>query len=714
MAAHRNSASRLVDPLDLGAKLTECVFPNPPGRRIFGDACSATNSGKRVAVKAMQRIEALRGPTSPDVRIPSAGNHSIVHEMEAAAGINQGYAYFYGMKDPMAGSLDDLVAPQGALWSVGLRSRLQWLTHVATALKLLHYHNLAHGNVELSKVLLTTVSADATAKIYDVGLSNCRRNDAEGGGTRILSTAHYMYPSTADNEWGVQKDINDFGVLAAELLHARVPVSPTCHPTTRLQEHELFDLSFDNRRFELPVPLKLLLEACSHTQTLKLPTAALLVSMLTDALNADVPAPLSPVDQVGLLVDWLPPSSGRAKPSLDIMCAKLYDAKEEKVTISVMQVRVPAQRSSEHSFTGVSGALAGFKISGVSALASKALETSNMQEHMEHIRPRESSTVGGAEVCSNVTIPDVVASPDLPLPYMLDAANLQFDLTHAHLPKLLGRGVFGIVYAGTYLHEPVAVKDTAVPGGRHAFHREVSIQYRLRHDNVVVVKGAITQIDDGHTSYYIIMDRMAGSLAKLVRPSKELDGALPPPPLMEADSRVRLRWLLQMATALQYLHAENVIHGDLKPENVLLDAVSLDATAKLSDFGLSAVRDASMATRTTFREHRGTVLYLDPVLLGEIGSLKSSSDIYSFGILSWELLSGSMPFKDLFIGIPSDKHVAVLKSYVCTGGRPPLDVLDVPQPVRDIIARCWSAAQEARPTGIELVSCLRQILDTSP
>ncbi|CAI5510152.1 unnamed protein product [Closterium sp. Naga37s-1] len=104
------------------------------------------------------------------------------------------------------------------------------------------------------------------------------------------------------------------------------------------------------------------------------------------------------------------------------------------------------------------------------------------------------------------------------------------------------------------------------------------------------------------------------------------------------ERRVSVAW--QAAEALAYLHANDVIHRDFKPSNVLLDA---DWTAKLSDFGMCKEQEAGKSHVST--RVMGTLGYLDPDYM-ETGLLRQSSDVYAFGVFLLELITGKRAVSD--------------------------------------------------------------------
>ncbi|XBI58678.1 hypothetical protein VPH35_039877 [Triticum aestivum] len=199
--------------------------------------------------------------------------------------------------------------------------------------------------------------------------------------------------------------------------------------------------------------------------------------------------------------------------------------------------------------------------------------------------------------------------------------------------RKIGRGGFGPVYRG-YLSDQdryVAIKElrataTAVQG-RKEFEAEVTIMSRLRHRNIVQLVGWYR----GRKRLAIVYELVSGG---------SLDTHLySPDRLFTWPERYKIA--LGLGSALRFLHTECdqcIVHGDIKPANVMLDA---SRNAKLGDFGLARLVDHGAEPRTT-QVVKGTLGYIDPEFVSSHRP-GAESDVYSFGVVLLEIACGRGP-----------------------------------------------------------------------
>ncbi|KAF5835794.1 kinase-like domain-containing protein [Dunaliella salina] len=172
----------------------------------------------------------------------------------------------------------------------------------------------------------------------------------------------------------------------------------------------------------------------------------------------------------------------------------------------------------------------------------------------------------------------------------------------------------------------------------------------------------------------------------------------------DREARVRYRALLrtakEIAQGIEHLHHLRVVHGDLKPGNVLLKGSRVDVrgfNAQVIDFGLSHLVSSSNPQKVS--KAGGTLVYAAPEVFS--GIVGKAADIYSLGIIIWEMTTGSQPYKDLVEGqivLGVQKH----------GLRPPWPADQLPQ-LQEVYNMCVAQDAEARPKAKQLVQMLTKI-----
>jgi ABC-type oligopeptide transport system substrate-binding subunit/DNA-binding SARP family transcriptional activator/predicted Ser/Thr protein kinase len=247
----------------------------------------------------------------------------------------------------------------------------------------------------------------------------------------------------------------------------------------------------------------------------------------------------------------------------------------------------------------------------------------------------------------------------------------------------IGRGGVGTVYRAydTLLERGVAVKvlsaTTLSAESRTRLLREAQAAAKLNHPNVVSVYDA----GKARGVPFIVMELVEGESLHERRPQT----------LEETLSVAR-----QVCTALEHAHAHGIIHRDLKPENVM---IAPDDTAKLMDFGLARSGTSRLTVEGAIV---GTVSYLSPEQAGG-GKIDHRADLYSLGVMLYELTTGQLPFT-------GDDVLAVISQHLHTPVVPPrTHSPTIPPELDALIVRLLSKRPEDRPSSAAEV---RQALES--
>ena len=197
-------------------------------------------------------------------------------------------------------------------------------------------------------------------------------------------------------------------------------------------------------------------------------------------------------------------------------------------------------------------------------------------------------------------------------------------------PKQLGSGSFGRVYLVSHNDSKklfalrvIDKRKLMVSYGKlDIIYNEINIHSKLAHENII----KLYNVHEDNENINIIMEYAEkGNLFQLI--SKEKTGL---------DESKAFEYFIQVVNAVYYLHINNIIHRDIKPENIL---IGNDNKIKLCDFGWA--KELTLENRSTFC---GTVEYMAPEIVGS-ENYDYSVDIWSLGILLYELLFGHSPFK---------------------------------------------------------------------
>jgi hypothetical protein len=202
------------------------------------------------------------------------------------------------------------------------------------------------------------------------------------------------------------------------------------------------------------------------------------------------------------------------------------------------------------------------------------------------------------------------------------------------LERLVGRGGMGEVHEATQLSlgrtvavkllNPMLAMDESFVA---RFEKEAAALATLRHPNIVSI------LDKGgtETTYYLVMEFVDGASLR-----EKMKAQLKP--------SVALRMMVEICRAIEYAHGRSVVHRDLKPENILFDEQS-GGIAKVTDFGLATFVDNDHARYALTGTHvaMGTLAYMAPEQRTDARTTDGRADIYSLGVMLYELLTGELP-----------------------------------------------------------------------
>ena len=260
------------------------------------------------------------------------------------------------------------------------------------------------------------------------------------------------------------------------------------------------------------------------------------------------------------------------------------------------------------------------------------------------------------------------------------------------LQELLGGGMSRVYRArDTVLGRTVVLKILTEQAAsdeeaKARFLREARVAGNLAHDNVI----SVFDFGEEQAKPYMVMEFLRGDdLRTLIKSNRT------------GDLHNRLNIAIQIARALEYIHAHKIIHRDIKPDNI---QVTTNGVVKLMDFGIAKAEDTQL-TRPGFT--LGTPYYMAPEQVrGQL--ITGLVDIYAFGVLLFELLTGVRPIEGdtierIFYEILY--HPVDLK---------PLEAANIPQSVAQLVARATSKDPVQRPQSFtevrtELERALRRL-----
>ncbi|KAL8543401.1 hypothetical protein ACS0TY_004075 [Phlomoides rotata] len=247
----------------------------------------------------------------------------------------------------------------------------------------------------------------------------------------------------------------------------------------------------------------------------------------------------------------------------------------------------------------------------------------------------------------------------------------------------IASGSYGDLYKATYCSQEVAIKilktERLNTELQKEFAQEVYIMRKVRHKNVVQFIGACTK----PPNLCIVTEYMSGgSVYDYLHKQK---GTFKLPALLKVA--------VDVSKGMNYLHQNNIIHRDLKAANLLMDE---NEVVKVADFGVARVKSQTgVMTAET-----GTYRWMAPEVI-EHKPYDHKADVFSFGVVLWELLTGKIPYEYL---TPLQAAVGVVQK----GLRPSIPKNTHPR-LSELLERCWQQDPALRPDFSELIEILKKI-----
>jgi len=222
------------------------------------------------------------------------------------------------------------------------------------------------------------------------------------------------------------------------------------------------------------------------------------------------------------------------------------------------------------------------------------------------------------------------------------------------------------------------------------FLQEARVASSIRHENII----GVYDFGEDQGRPYIVMEFVEGETLRDAIRNRHL-----------GDLHSRLKIALAVGRAVDHIHSRKIIHRDLKPENIHVDS---EGKARLMDFGIAKAEGVQL-TRAGYT--LGTPYYMPPEqVLGKL--LTPQADVYAFGIVLYELLTGVRPL----LAQPGGSVEQILQGILTDPlDMEPLKALKLPEALNRLIERCTEKQAERRPGGLgEVCRELQRIIEVSP
>lgn len=263
----------------------------------------------------------------------------------------------------------------------------------------------------------------------------------------------------------------------------------------------------------------------------------------------------------------------------------------------------------------------------------------------------------------------------------------EIDYNEIQELSVVGKGAFGVVWKGLWRNTLVAVKHINSEAEKREFSIEVRQLSRVSHPNIVRLYGACTK--GAHVC--LVMEYAEGGSLYNVLHNR------PKPKYTAAHA---MSWARQCAEGVAYLHAmkpKPLIHRDLKPPNLLL--VGGGQRLKICDFGTAADKATYMTN------NKGSAAWMAPEVF-EGSTYTEKCDVFSWGIILWEVLSRRKPFEE------GGSAFRIMWA-VHTGQRPNL-IEGCPEPIEQLMTQCWHKVPAERPSMAKVVEIMTALCELFP
>uniref|UniRef100_A0A8D2I3L0 Mitogen-activated protein kinase kinase kinase n=1 Tax=Urocitellus parryii TaxID=9999 RepID=A0A8D2I3L0_UROPR len=270
---------------------------------------------------------------------------------------------------------------------------------------------------------------------------------------------------------------------------------------------------------------------------------------------------------------------------------------------------------------------------------------------------------------------------------------LEIDFAELTLEEIIGIGGFGKVYRAFWIGDEVAVKaarhdpDEDISQTIENVRQEAKLFAMLKHPNIIALRGVCLK----EPNLCLVMEFARGGPLNRVLSGKRI-----PPDIL-------VNWAVQIARGMNYLHDEAIvpiIHRDLKSSNILIlqkveNGDLSNKILKITDFGL-----AREWHRTTKMSAAGTYAWMAPEVI-RASTFSKGSDVWSYGVLLWELLTGEVPFRGIdglavAYGVAMNKLALPIPS-TC------------PEPFAKLMEDCWNPDPHSRPSFTSILDQLTTI-----